>query len=335
MSDVRSSQGATQGAAQAATQAASHAGTRRVAIVGAGIIGSSWALVFARAGWEVRVFARHAAVRASLHERVRQAASAARAIAPDVAPAEILSRIDVCPSLHDALHGAEWVQESVEEDVAVKGALFAELDAQASADAILASSTSSIGASRFAAELPRRGRVLVAHPATPPHLIPVVEMVPAPFTDEGVVAQAFATMRAVGQVPVRVNGERPGFVMNRLQGALLTEMFGVVRDGIMSPADVDALIRDGFGLRWAWLGPLQGVDLNAPGGIADYLSRYGFMFDQVARERGATEPVVTPEIVTMLDHAMRAQLPLDGLPQRVAWRDERMAALRALRVRLR
>ncbi|MCC6930509.1 MAG: 3-hydroxyacyl-CoA dehydrogenase [Gemmatimonadaceae bacterium] len=318
-----------------ATPVEAHAGTRRVAIVGAGIIGSSWALVFARAGWEVRVFARHATVRASLHDRVRQGASAARAIAPEVAPDEIVSRIALAGSLPDALHGAEWVQESVEEDEEVKRSLFAELDAQASTDAILASSTSSIGASRFAGELARRERVIVAHPATPPHLIPVVEMVPAPFTDEGVVAQAFATMRAVGQVPVRVNGERPGFVMNRLQGALLTEMFGVVRDGLMTPADVDALIRDGFGLRWAWLGPLQGVDLNAPGGIADYLSRYGFMFDQMARERGATEPVVTPPIVATLDRAMREQLPLDRLPQRLAWRDERMAALRALRARLR
>ena len=327
------SEGRSQGSP--ASGAGAHAGTRRVAIVGAGIIGSSWALVFARAGWEVRVFARHAAVRASLHERVRVAASAARAIAPTMSPAEILTRIDVCATLQEALHGAEWVQESVEEDVAVKSALFAELDTLASRDAILASSTSSIAASRFAAELGRRGRVLVAHPATPPHLIPVVEMVPAPFTDEGVVTQAFATMRAVGQVPVRVNGERPGFVMNRLQGALLTEMFAVVRDGLMTPGDVDALIRDGFGLRWAWLGPLEGVDLNAPGGLADYLSRYGFMFDQMARERGATEPVVTPEIVATLDRAMREQRSLGQLPERVAWRDERMAALRALRTRMR
>lgn len=304
---------------------------RRVAIVGAGIIGSSWALVFARAGWEVRVFARHAEVRKSLHERVRQAAAAARPIAPDVAPSEILSRIEVSVSLDDALQGAEWVQESVEEDVEVKAALFADLDRRAGAEAILASSTSSIGASRFAEQLPGRGRVLVAHPATPPHLIPVVEMVPAPFTSEEAVAQAFATMRAVGQVPVRVNREQPGFVMNRLQGALLTEMFSVIRDGVMTPGDVDALIRDGFGLRWAWLGPLQGVDLNAPGGIADYLGRYGFMFDQMARERGAPAPVVTPEIVATLQGAMRAALPVEELPTRVAWRDARMAALRALR----
>ncbi|GMV10874.1 MAG: 3-hydroxyacyl-CoA dehydrogenase [Gemmatimonadota bacterium] len=303
----------------------------QVAIVGAGIIGSSWALVFARAGWGVRVFARHAAVRDSLHGRVARSAEQARAIAPGVAPDDIVGRIAVAASLEEALDGASWVQESVEEDREVKARLFSAMDVAAGADAILASSTSSIGASHFAPALAGRARVIVAHPATPPHLIPVVEMVPAPFTSDAVVSRAFAVMRSVGQVPVLVRQERPGFVMNRLQGALLTEMFGVIRDGVMSPADVDALIRDGFGLRWAWLGPLEGVDLNAPGGIADYLGRYGFMFDQMARERGATEPVVTPEITQAVAAAMRERLPLEGLPQRVAWRDERMAALLALR----
>lgn len=307
----------------------------QVAIVGAGIIGSSWALVFARAGWQVRVFARHAAVRDSLPDRVRAAAAAATAIAPGVAVDDIVARIALAASLDEAVEGAEWVQESVEEDRETKARLFAELDRLASLDAVLASSTSSIGVSHFTAALAGRARTLVAHPATPPHLIPVVEMVPAPFTDDEVVTRAFAVMRAVGQVPVLVTRERPGFVMNRLQGALLTEMFAVIRDGLMSPADVDALIRDGFGLRWAWLGPLEGVDLNAPGGIADYLGRYGFMFDQMERERGATEPVVTPAITQQLEVAMRARLPLEALPQRVAWRDARMAALRALRVEMR
>jgi L-gulonate 3-dehydrogenase len=302
-----------------------------VAIVGAGIIGSSWALVFARAGWQVRVFARHEAVRASLHARVAAAAVAAQAIAPAVSPGEILARITVVPTLAQAVEGVAWVQESVEENVMVKSGVFAELDRLTCPDVILASSTSSIGVSHLAAPLAGRSRTLVAHPATPPHLIPVVEMVPAPFTSEDALQRAFATMRAVGQVPVLVTREQPGFVLNRLQGALLTEMFAVVRDGLMSPADVDALIRDGFGLRWAFLGPLEGVDLNAPGGIADYLARYGFMFDQMARERGDAGPVVTPELVDQLQAAMRARLPLAALPERIEWRDRRMAALRALR----
>ncbi len=301
------------------------------AIIGGGIIGSSWALVFARAGWSVGVFARHATVRATLLERVARAATSARAIAPDVSVDDILARITVADTLDQALDGAEWVQESIEENVDTKRALFADLDRLAPPQAILASSTSSIAMSRIAADLPGRHRTIVAHPATPPHLIPVAEMVPAPFTDDEVTQRAFDIMRAVGQVPVLVRRERPGFVMNRLQGALLTEMFAVVRDGLMTPDDVDALIRDGFGLRWAFLGPLEGVDLNAPGGIADYLARYGFMFDQMARERGDTQPVVTEAIVQTLQEAMRQRLPLEALPARVAWRDARMAALRALR----
>lgn len=303
----------------------------QVAVVGAGIIGSSWALVFARAGWRVRVFARHAAVRDSLGERVRRSAERSRAIAPDADVETIVARVTIAPTLEDAVDGAAWVQESVEEDAEVKGALFAALDRAAPAGAILASSTSSIGVSHFTAGLEGRARCIVAHPATPPHLIPVVEVVPAPWTPTDTVERAFAVLREVGQEPVLVRREQPGFVMNRLQGALLTEMFRVIDDGLMSPGDVDALIRDGFGLRWAFLGPLEGVDLNAPGGIADYLARYGFMFDQLARERGSLDAVVTPSVVATLHAAMREKLPLAEIPGRVAWRDERMAALRALR----
>lgn len=308
-------------------------GERRAAIVGAGIIGSSWALVFARAGWPVRVFARHAAVRDSLHARVQRAAAAAQAVAPGVTPDEITARITVSPTLADAVEGATWVQESIEESRDAKASCFAELDASAPAGAILASSTSSIGASLFTAGLAGQSRCLVAHPATPPHLLPVIEVVPTPSTADDVVQRAFGILREVGQVPVLVRGERPGFVMNRLQVALLTEMFAVVRDGLMSPADVDALIRDGFGLRWAFLGPMEGIDLNAPGGINDYLARYGFMFEQAARERGASEPVVTDALRETLQAAMRERLPIEGIPGRVGWRDERIAALRALRTR--
>jgi L-gulonate 3-dehydrogenase len=302
-----------------------------VAIIGAGIIGSSWALVFARAGWHVRVYARHEEVRASLHDRVRRSAERAQAIAPDVSIDDIVQRITIVTTMAEAVADASWVQESVEEDVDIKDQVFAALDAVAHPSAVLASSTSSIGVSHFTAKLAGKDRCIVAHPATPPHLIPVVEIVPAPWTPPDTVERAFATMHEVGQEPVLVHREQPGFVLNRLQGALLTEMFRVVADGLMSPSDVDALIRDGFGLRWAFLGPLEGVDLNAPGGIADYLARYGFMFDQLARERGALEPVVTPEVVATLHNALRARLPLEELPKRVAWRDERMAALRALR----
>jgi len=306
----------------------------RVAIVGTGIIGMSWALVFARAGLQVRVHDTDAATLATLPSRAGRAAEAAGAISPAVPWREVVTRIQPCVGLADALDGAAWVQECVREKLEDKAAIFEMLDRMAMPDAILASSTSSFGVSRFAADLPGRARCVVVHPATPPHLLPVVEIVGAPFTAEAVVGQAFAFMHQVGQVPVRVNRETPGFVMNRLQGALLLEMFRVIGEGTMTPGDVDRLISDGFGLRWAFLGPLAGIDLNAPGGIADYLRRYGFIFDEMAREAGADAPVVTDALIGQLDQARRAELPLAALPGRTDWRDHRLAALRALRAQL-
>ena len=304
---------------------------KTITIVGGGIIGSSWALVFARAGLQVRAFARHETVRAGLVARVRAAAISARAIAPDVDIDELAARISVHASLEEALDGCAYVQELIEENLAVKRDMFETLDRLAPPHAVIASSTSSIGVSRFAADLPGRDRCLVAHPAAPPHLIPVVEIVPAPFTSQAAIDATFALMRDVGQSPVLVKSEQPGFVLNRLQGALLIEMLRVVEDGIMSPEDVDKLICDGFGLRWAFLGPLEGVDLNAPGGIADYLGRYGFMFETLAQERGETRQVVTDAVVSQLDGALRSRFKLEDQPRRIAARDRRMALLRAMR----
>lgn len=304
-----------------------------VAIIGAGIIGSGWALVFARAGLAVRVFDFAPETRAGIAARIAAMAEAAAAVSPPDAgtPARIAARLTVCDTLEQALDGVAYVQESVPERLEVKQALFRDLDRLAPADALLCSSTSSLCLSTFATELPGRARCLVVHPATPPHLLPVVELAPAPFTPPATVARARAFMVEVGQTPVEVKRELPAFVMNRLQGVLLLEMFRLIREGYVSPEDADALIRDGFGLRWAFLGPLEGVDLNAPGGIADYLTRYGRIFDAMANEAGVEGRSVTPELIATLDAAMRAKLPLEKLGARTAWRDRSIAALRALR----
>ncbi|MFQ6686679.1 phosphoribosylglycinamide formyltransferase, partial [Bordetella pertussis] len=145
-----------------------------------------------------------------------------------------------------------------------------------------------------------RARCLVAHPMTPPHLSPVVEMAASAWTDPQALAGAETFMRSLGQHPVRIRKEIPGFVLNRLQGALLMEMFRVIADDVISPADADALISQGLGLRWATLGPLEGVDLNAPGGIADYLQRYGHIFNDMAAGQGLPAPV-DAELISALD----------------------------------
>jgi 3-hydroxyacyl-CoA dehydrogenase len=189
-------------------------------------------------------------------------------------PAAAAARVQVAATLEDAVGTADYVQESGPEVLEVKRATFAALDVDAPAHCVLGSSTSAIVASLFTESLAGRARCIVAHPVNPPHLVPVVELCGAPWTSAETKARALQVMRGVGQVPIDVKREIDGFVLNRLQVALLTEAFRLVHDGVVSPQDLDHTIADGLGLRWAFMGPFETIELNAPGGIADYCERY-------------------------------------------------------------
>jgi 3-hydroxyacyl-CoA dehydrogenase len=184
------------------------------------------------------------------------------------------ARVQITARLEDAVHAADYVQESGPEVLEVKRETFAALDAIAPAHCVLASSTSAIVPSLFTESLTGRARCIVAHPVNPPHLAPVVELCGAPWTSEETKTRAGAVMQRVGQAPIDVRREIDGFVLNRLQAALLTEAFRLVQDGIVSPRDLDRTVADGLGLRWAFMGPFETIELNAPRGIADYCERY-------------------------------------------------------------
>ena len=205
--------------------------------------------------------------------------------------------------------------------------MFAELDAAAPEAAILASSTSGIPCSAFTEALPGRARCVVAHPVNPPYLVPVVELCPAPWTDARTVARTREIMLAVGQVPATIRREIAGFVLNRLQGAVLAEAFRLVQDGVVSPADLDATMKHGLGLRWAFMGPFETIDLNAPGGLADYCARYGGLYAELQEQM--TPRVWDEALVRELDDACRADLPAEQQADRQAWRDRRLMALLA------
>jgi L-gulonate 3-dehydrogenase len=167
------------------------------------------------------------------------------------------------------------VQENGQEQIDVKRALYAQLDAIAPPDTILASCRSALVASSFAGGLAGRGRILVAHPVNPPHLVPVVELCPNPDTSPEVMDRAEALMRAVAQVSVRMTREIDGFILNRLQAVLLAEALSLIEQGIVTPQGLDDTIFHGLGRRWTLMGPIATINLNAPGGVADYLKRYG------------------------------------------------------------
>jgi L-gulonate 3-dehydrogenase len=300
--------------------------TDKIAIIGAGLIGRAWSMVFARAGRAVSLYDvdRAALLVALATIKGNLADLAANGLIDD--RAAVIERIVPAESIDEALHGATYVQENGPEDLAVKRTLFHELDAKAAPDVILASSSSALRASLFTEALKGRARCLVAHPVNPPYLVPLVELSPAPWTSRETVARTRALMEAVGQVPVELNKEIPGFLLNRLQGALLGEAFRLVEQGYCSMEDIDRTVKDGLGLRWSFMGPFETIDLNAPGGIADYIKRYGAAYHEMAQSAGAPE-TWSAALTARLEEERRTTLPAEKLAERASWRDRRLMAL--------
>jgi L-gulonate 3-dehydrogenase len=299
----------------------------RVAIVGAGTIGIGWAVALSRGGLDV-----------ALHDLDdQQLGRAMDDVAARLADLEsfdlldepvdtILARVAAVRDLAAAVAGADHVQECAPETVELKRRLLGELDALTAPETILASSSSAITASAMASDLPGRARCLVVHPGNPPYLLPVVEVVPAPFTAADVVERTHALLERAGLSPVRVRVELEGFVFNRLQGAMLREAYALVRDGVASVADIDRIVSDGLGRRWSVIGPFETVDLNVRGGIAAHAQRMGPAYARMGAERG-DRSTWTEELVAQVAAERRAVLPLDRWDERVEWRDRALMRL--------
>jgi L-gulonate 3-dehydrogenase len=301
----------------------------KIAIIGSGLVGRSWAISFARAGheawlWDQQDGAAEAAVGyiAQILPDL-QANDLLRGSTPD----EVMSRLRVARTVEEALAGALYAQESTPEKVDIKRQVYAMLDAAADPETILASSTTALLPSAFTEGLKGAGRCLVAHPINPPYVIPAVEVVPAPWTRPDVVERTAELMRQIGHAPIVMAKELDGFLINRLQGALLHEAFRLVADGYAGVEDIDICIRDGLALRWAFIGPFETIDLNAPGGVRDYVARYGPAFAAIAE--GAKPIAWADEVLDKVEAQRRQKLPQAAIAARQAWRDRRLMALAA------
>jgi len=298
-----------------------------VAVIGSGSIGMAFALVFAQSGRMVRVQdpdpARLDAAPAVIESRLRELERHDLTSEP---VEDTLARIAFFAEVDRALEGATYVQECAPENLSLKRDLFALLDSRAAPDAILASATSAIPASQFAADLKGRHRCLVVHPGNPPYLIRVAEVVPASFTDAATIARTTTFLTACGLAPILVRREIEGFVFNRLQGAMLREAYCLVRDGVATVEEIDKIVRDGLGLRWSVVGPFETADLNTRGGIAAHAEKMGPAYQRMGRERGQDDPW-TPELVARVTEERRRLLPLEDWEDRVGWRDSMLMAL--------
>lgn len=300
------------------------AGSVQVAVVGGGSIGVAFAVVFARAGFSVCLTdpdpQRRGAVPSEIRARLDRWSSAGLVTEP---VEQVAARVRVEGNLADAVSSAHLVQECVPERLEIKQELFSELARLTGPECILASSSSAIPSSQSAHGSEAAHRSLVAHPGNPPLLIPVIELVPSPQTDPDVLDRVQELYSRAGLSPILVQKEVEGFVFNRLQGAVLREAYALVRDGVATVEDIDTVMRDGLGRRWAFMGPFETVDLNTRGGIASHAQKMGPAYERMGAERGQHDPW-TPELVAEVTRQRREVLPLGQWEQRVAWRDEQL-----------
>jgi len=310
-----------------------------IGIIGSGLIGKSWAMIFASEGYKVVLYdvAEEQVTKALTNIQSEllqfQTDGTLRGSLPAESQAKLISGTD---SLSDCVSGAKYIQECVPEDLELKRKVWAEIDKLVGEETILATSTSCIVPSKISDFMTHKSQFIVAHPCNPPYHTPMVELVPAPWTSQDTQTKARALMMEVGQGPVSLSREVPGFVLNRMQYSLLNECWRLIRDGIVSAQDLDVVMKDGMGMRYAFMGPMETIHLNAEG-TQNYCDRYGQTIYDVSSDLGAIPTGWKQETeadkleVSTLHSTMCETIPVEELYRRRVWRDKRLAALAKLK----
>jgi carnitine 3-dehydrogenase len=294
-----------------------------VAVVGAGVIGASWAALFLASGRSVAV-----------HDVSSEAETFVRSYVENAWPAmqqlgliknSKPEKLTFHRTAVEAVQDADFVQESVPERLDVKRDLFREIEDALSPRAVLATSTSGLTLSEMQASWKNPARFVLGHPFNPPHLIPLVEVMGNHLTGEGVVEAAEQFYASVGKITIRVRREVPGHVANRLQAALWREAIHLVKTGVASVEDVDKAVWAGPGLRWAAMGPTMLFNLAAgEGGLAAYCERFQHSFNRWWDDLGQFH--FTPEVIDMLVSGVNDEAGGQSQDQLARRRDELVLA---------
>ncbi len=297
-----------------------------IAIVGAGVIGASWAAFYAAKGFEVKM---HDADAVQDRKGHRQAVDIveqlqAQGILKKDGAAEAAARITLADGLGQAVEGVQLVQESVAENYAVKQQVFKALDAETGSDVILASSSSGLLMTEIQKVTRYPGRCLIAHPFNPPHLIPLVELVPGEATDAETIAAMKRFYEGLGKVPVVLKKAVPGHLANRLALALWREAVDLVVQGIASVEDVDKAVYAGPGLRWAIMGPHMIYHLGGgEGGMDHFIDHFGPAV-KTWWESMASWTTLPPETKRVLIEGLKKEMGDRSLVEINRWRDEKL-----------
>jgi len=303
---------------------------QRIVILGAGPVGLSVAAVFRDAGAHVTLVDPDAGRRAEADNDI---AEQAEAIALAGLAQGKKGTVAVVDAPGAALAAAEVVLECGPERLETKQAIFADLLAEAAAARVIATASSAIRISEILPDPAAQARCLVAHPVNPPAVLRLVELAPGPGTAADTVAAATSIFAGAGFHPVTLGREVDGFVLNRLQGAVLREAYRLVDEGVVDVDGLDTVMRLGLGPRWALSGAFETADLNTPGGIAAHAARMGQAYGRMGAERGERADWHA-DLVARVEAERRALVPTEALGARRRWRARAVAQLVALRDRL-
>ncbi|XP_052461820.1 lambda-crystallin-like [Carassius gibelio] len=248
-----------------------------ITVVGSGLIGRSWTMVFLSGGYRVKIYDNEPGQASRAITEIRkqlEELQQAKMLRGNLTAAEQLSLLSSHHDLQQALEGAFFVQECVFEDLKAKHTVFHEVENLVTESVILSSSTSCLMPSNVFSCVQNRTRCIISHPVNPPYYVRLVELVPHPETLPAVMDVAYSLMTDVGQAPVRLRKEIDGFALNRVQYAIIAESWRLVQDGVISVKDIDLVMSEGLGMRYAFIGPIETMHLNAPEGMEGYLQRY-------------------------------------------------------------
>ncbi len=293
---------------------------RSVAVVGAGPIGLGWSVVFSRAGVPVKLYDLVA-------ERAEATTRDAQSVLGNLWPDRVAAAgtISVMASLSAAVSDVDYVQECIVEEVQAKRAIFGELARHSGSHALLCSSASALLPDDFL-DGSACQRSIVAHPFNPCYLLPAVELVPSRWTSIQTMDRSSSILRSVGLSPVVVRKPIFGYIGNRLQAAVVNEAMSLIADGVATPDELDAVMTGALGPRWALSGPFETMDLNAPGGIAEYADKYANAYAALGKSLRSRRKWPR-EALDAAIASRRASVPTAGLPARARARDTALAQL--------
>ncbi|XP_042350442.1 lambda-crystallin homolog [Plectropomus leopardus] len=302
----------------------SSADMKTITVIGSGLIGRSWTMVFASGGYSVKIYDNipgQAAKAITEMRKQMEELEEAHMLRGKLSAAQQLALVSSYDDLAQALEGAFFVQECVFEKLEVKQDVFQDIERLVGKDVILSSSSSCLVPSSIFSKVQNRSRCLVSHPVNPPYFVKLVELVPHPEMTATVMDTTYSLMTKVGQAPICLKKEIDGFALNRVQAAIIAESWRLVQDGVISVKDIDLVMSEGLGMRYAFIGPMETMHLNAPAGLEDYMKRYGEGITRVLNSFGPVPNFSGSEAAKSMVTEMCELIPSD--PQHLSARTER------------